>query len=78
MSAELTRIPRQDLRASLDGLHYENLKSGFPVTGLRYKKILPILIKLGCLTLKVAQLVAHMTCNHDVAGSTPAFRKSWV
>jgi hypothetical protein len=27
------------------------------------------------LTLKVAQLVAHMTCNHDVAGSIPAFRK---
>ena len=36
---------------------------------------LPILIKLGCLTLKVAQLAAHMTCNHDVAGSIPAFRK---
>ena len=36
---------------------------------------LPILLKLGCLTLKVAQLVAHMTCNHDVAGSIPAFRK---
>ena len=23
----------------------------------------------------VAQLAAHMTCNHDVAGSIPAFRK---
>ena len=25
--------------------------------------------------MREAQLVAHMTCNHDVAGSIPAFRK---
>ena len=46
-----------------------------PCNRVTLQEILPILIKLGCLTLKVAQLVAHMTCNHDVAGSIPAFRK---
>ena len=32
---------------------------------------------IGLLNMEVAQLVAHMASNHDVAGSNPAF-KNWV
>lgn len=37
---------------------------------------IPVLIKLDA-DFKVAQLEAHMTQNHVVAGSNPAFVKSW-
>ena len=32
-------------------------------------------MKIGLLNMEVAQLVAHMARNHDVAGSNPAFEK---
>lgn len=59
-------------------LHYENLKFNFPVTGLCYKnKKIPI-SEIGMLNFKSGVVVAHMARNHEVVGSNPTFRKSWV